>query len=328
MNDFLFTANAVLPIVLITALGYILKKIKAVNDDFLAVANKLVYRVFLPVLLFYNIYNIKNFDAIDWKFVLFGVLGIIGIFAVGVLVCCLFTKENGKRGVLIQAMYRSNYAIIGIPLATAIFGEEGAAAASLMSAFAIPAFNILAVITLSIWNNEEKTKVNIGKILLGIVKNPLIIGVVAGLAVVGVRELFVTGNVTFRLTDIEFLFSAIKSLAAVATPFALIVLGGQFQFSAVKKQWKPIVFGTVLRTVVVPAVMLLIATAIFPYESGQYYAAFIALFGTPVAVMSSVLAREMNGDYELAGQLVVWTTLSSIVTVFAEILILRTLGIF
>lgn len=329
MEDLLFTANAVLPIVIMIAIGYLLKRLKILTPEFLNVGNKVVYRFLLPVLLFYNIYNIQDFSSIDWAFVLYGVVGVIVVFALAIPLYCLFTKDNGQRGALIQSAFRSNYAIIGIPLATALFGQSGAAAASLMSAFTIPLFNILAVITLSVFNkNDEKAHINVGKILLGIVKNPLIIGVVSGLVVLGVRALLNLGGVTFRLTDVGFLYSTIKTLGSVATPLALIVLGGQFQFSSVKTLWKPIVLGTVVRTVIVPAAALLLASVIFKDLAGEYYATYVAVFGTPVAVSSAVLAKEMGSDDELAGQLVVWTTIASSITVFVIILTLRLLNVF
>lgn len=329
MQDLMFTANAVLPIVLMIALGYLLKRLKILTPEFLSVGNKVVYRFLLPILLFYNIYNIEDFTAIDWGFVLYALVGIAVVFALAIPLYCLFTKDNGQRGALIQSAFRSNYAIIGIPLATALFGAKGAAAASLMSAFTIPMFNALAVVTLSIFNkNDEKARINVGKILLGIVTNPLIIGVVSGLAVLGIRALLNLGDVSFRLTDVGFLYSAIKSLGAAATPLALIILGGQFQFASVKTLWKPIVLATVVRTVIVPAAALLLAGVIFKNLAGEYYATYVAVFGTPVAVSSAVLAKEMGGDDELAGQLVVWTTVVSSVTVFVIILTLRLLHIF
>lgn len=329
MQDFLFTANAVLPIIILIAIGYILKRLKLLTEEFLSVGNKVVYRFLLPILLFYNIYNIENLSAIDWGFVLYGLVGILVVFALAIPLYCLFTRDNGQRGALIQSAFRSNYAIIGIPLATALFEVKGAAAASLMSAFTIPLFNILAVVTLSVFNRtDEKARINVGKILLGIVRNPLIIGVVSGLIVLGIRALLNLGGVTFRLTDVDFLYTSIKTLGTIATPLALIILGGQFRFASVKGLWKPIVLATVVRTVIVPAAALLLAGVIFKNLAGEYYATYVAVFGTPVAVSSAVLAKEMNSDDELAGQLVVWTTVASSITVFAIILTLRLLGIF
>lgn len=330
MTDALvFSANAVLPIVLLIVLGYVLKRIGMLTKPFLDVGNKLTFRVFLPVMLFVNVYNIKSFADINVMFVVYGIAAVVVIFFLGTVVMCLFTKDSAKRGSLIQAVFRSNYAIIGIPLATSLFGDAGAAAAGVMSAFCVPTFNILGVITLSIFNgNAEKGKADVKKILLGIAKNPLIIGTVAGLVVLGIRELFVMWGVSFRLSDIGFLYKTLDNVRSICTPFALLVLGGKFEFAAVARLKREIIFGTFVRTVIVPIIGLLGAYFLIPGLGGEHFATYIGVFATPVAVASAIMAQEMGADGELAGQLVVWTSLVSTVTIFVYVTILRAIGIF
>lgn len=330
MTDaFVFAANAVFPIVLMIALGYVLKKTGLFSQDFLDTGNKLTFRVLIPALLYFNIYNIGSLGEINFGFILYGIAAVIGIFLTATVVTCLFTKEGGKRGALIQAAFRSNYAIIGLPLASALFGDKGAAAAGVMSAFCVPTFNILAVITLTIFNNDSKKgKIDVKKIFLGIVKNPLIIGTVLGLITLAVRELFALCNIGFRLRNIEFLYKTLENLKSICTPFALLVLGGRFEFSAVKRQLRYIVFGTLIRTVAVPVIGLAVAYYFIPGLSGEHYATYIAVFATPVAVASAIMAKEMKADDELAGQLVVWTSLVSTVTIFIYVVFFRSMGIF
>ena len=331
LGAFIFAANAVLPIVLLIVLGYLLKKSRLLTKEFLEVGNKLTFRVLLPVMLFCNVYEIERLNEINVPFIIYGIAAVIVIFFIAVAVCCVFTKEAAKRGALIQAVFRSNYAIIGIPLATSLFGDKGAAAAGVMSAFCIPTFNILAVVTLTLFNgNSEKQEFNIKKILLGIAKNPLIIGTVAGLAVLGIRELFVLGDIGFRLRDITFLYKSLENVKAICTPFALIVLGGRFEFSAVSKLWREILFGTAVRTVAVPVLGLTVAFLLREQLglSGEHFATYVGVFATPVAVASAIMAKEMGADDELAGQMVVWTSLVSAVTIFIYVTVLRTLGVF
>lgn len=332
-DAFIFAANAVLPIVLTIVFGYFLKRIKLLTPEFLDVGNKLTFRVLLPAMLFYNVYNIDSLRDVNFVFVLYGLAAVIVICLLGIALTCLFTKDNAKRGSLAQAMFRSNYAIIGLPLAESLFGAEGAAAAGVMSAFCVPLFNILGVTVLSIYNGDNKGgKLNVKKILLGIVKNPLILGTVAGIAALGIRELLVACDISFRLTDIEFLYKTLGNIKSICTPFALIVLGGRFEFSAVKRIWKEIVFGTVMRTVAVPVLglggALLLKQFVYPDLSGAHFATYIGVFATPVAVASAIMAKEMKADDELAGQLVVWTSLVSTVTIFAYVTVLRAIGIF
>lgn len=330
MTDaFVFAANAVLPIVLMIALGYFFKRIGLLNQGFLDVGNKLTFRVLIPALLYYNIYGIGSLGEINFGFVLYGLAAVVVIFLVSTLITCLFTKDQGKRGSLIQAVFRSNYAIIGLPLASSLFGDKGAAAAGVMSAFCVPLFNILAVVTLTVFNNgSQKKKIDVKKILIGIVKNPLIIATVLGLLTLAVRELFVLWGARFRLRDIEFLYKTLENLKSICTPFALIVLGGRFEFSAVKRQLRYIVFGTLMRTVAVPVLGLAVAYFFIPGLSGEHFATYVAVFGTPVAVASAIMAKEMGADDELAGQLVVWTSLVSTVTIFIYVAIFRAIGVF
>lgn len=331
MTDaFIFAANAVLPIVLTIAFGYILKRIGVLTKDFLDVGNKLTFRVFLPAMLFYNVYEISSLGEINFKFIIFGVIAILVIFAMSMVLGCAFTKDSAKRGALIQAVFRSNYAIIGIPLAASLFGDKGAAAAGVMSAFCVPLFNALGVIVLTLFNKDRGRKIDVKKILTEIVKNPLILATVAGLLALGVREIFTVAGIGFRLSDVTVLFKVLENVKSICTPFALIVLGGRFEFSAVSRLWKEILFGTAVRTVVVPVVGLSAAYMLKDYLglSGEHFATFIGVFATPVAVASAIMAKEMGADDELAGQLVVWTSLVSTVTTFVYVTWLRFAGIF
>lgn len=334
MKDALFfAANAVLPIVLMILLGYFLKRVGMLTKEFLDTGNKLTFRVLIPALLYYNIYEIQSLREINVEFVLYGVVAVLVIFFIAVPLSCGFTRDAAKRGALIQAMVRSNYAIIGLPLAEALFGAPGAAAAGVMSAFCVPLFNILSVTALSVFHRgSEKNRIQVGKILKGIVQNPLIIATFAGILTLVFREGLVLCHIDFRIKDVRFLYKALESVKSVCTPFALIVLGGRFEFSAVSRLWREIVFGTLMRTVAVPVLGLtgayLLRMTVMPELSGGHFAAYVGVFATPVAVASAIMAKEMNADDELAGQLVVWTSLVSTVTIFLYVTILRALGIF
>lgn len=333
IDAFVFAANAVFPIVLLIALGYLLKRVGMLQKPFLDIGNRLTFRVLLPALLFYNVYNIGSLRELEPSFILYGIITVILLFFAAIAVVCAFTKDGAKRGSLIQAVFRSNYAIIGLPLAEALFGAKGAAAAGLMSAFCVPTFNALAVITLTIFNgNSEKGSVSVKKVLLGVIRNPLIVATLAGIAVLGLRELFVMWGVEFRLSDVQILYKTLESVKSICTPFALIVLGGQFEFSAVKRLRREIVFGTLIRTVAVPIIGLagayILKMTIMPQLSGEHFATYVGVFATPVAVASAIMAKEMGADSELAGQLVVWTSLASALTIFIYVSILRAVGIF
>ena len=328
MESFIFALNAVLPIMLTMLTGYLLKKIGLIKPEFCRTANKLVFRVFLPSLLFLNVYNIESFRGFEGGFVVYGAVALLCVFAIGALTCRLVTDKGERRGVLTQGTFRSNYALIGIPLAASLFGDAGTACATIMSAVSVPMLNVLAVISLSVYSGGGK-KPSVGSILKDIAKNPLLQSMFAGVVCVVLRDMHFAADMNFRLSDITPLFALLRNLSSVATPLALISLGAQFDFSAVGGLKKEIIFGTVMRTVVVPVLGIGCAWLFFrDIFDGAHFATFVALFATPVAVSSVPMTQEMGGDTVLAGQLVVWTTAMSVFTVFLCAFILRSVGIF
>lgn len=340
MNDFLFACNVLLPIVLVILVGYILKKIKLFDIPFFKTANKLCFRVCIPILLFKNVYDIKSLSNINWKFIGYICGGIVVLFILGALLVKFTIPNDKQKGVILQAFFRSNYAIVGIPLAANIAAQiaggnielinliEGNAA--IASAFSIPLFNMLAVISLSIFDKSDSSKgIDFKKIGLNILKNPLIHGVVLGIIVVAIKMIFInngsdlidSSNKFVFFTDSTFLYDSVANIAKIATPLALIALGGQFEFKAVSKLKFQLIYGLILRVVIVPILGLCIAYAIGFRE--YEFPALIGIFATPVAVSSVPMAAEMGQDDELAGQLVVWTTILTTISLFIILIICR-----
>ncbi len=337
LSIFTFAVNAILPIILLILLGYFLKRINLFNDNFLSVANKFIFRVSLPVLLFFNVYEIENLSAIEWSTVLFALVVIAAAFIIGLVFVKYTVKDNRQKGVILQCFFRSNYALIGFPLAEALGGSECLGITAVLSAFAIPAFNALAVIALTIFIDEDNQKsIDIKGLLIKIIKNPLIIGVAAGLLVLFIRSfipLNISGEPIFTIkNNIPFLYSAISTLSKTASPLALIVLGGEFDFKAIKALLPQIIYGTSVRTILVPVAALTVAVLMSEYTpllnfETAHYSSLVALFGSPIAVSSAIMATEMKNDSELAGQLVVWTSLASMFTLFFIIVVMRGLGL-
>jgi len=323
VDSFIFAINAVLPIVITVLIGYLLKKIGIMNDTFSKSANKLVFKLFLPSMLFLNVFKINNFSFSDVGYIFYVVAAVVMIFILAIPLVIAVTKKNERRGVLLQCCFRSNFALIGIPIAQSLFGDEGVVVATLLSAVAIPLFNILAVISLSIFSSE-KSGFSIKKVLLDIIKNPLIQSIFAGLLALIIKNVFGYIDFTFESTPI---YKVLQYLSSVATPMSLLVLGAQFEFSAIKTLKKEIVFGTAFRVAVVPLMAIGTALLLGCFD-GAHFAAFIAVFATPVAVSSVPMSQEMGGDVSLAGQLVVWTTIFSSLSVFVYSFVLSLLNVF
>ena len=327
--------NAVLPIVLLILLGYWLRQIGFLSADFVKIGNKLVFNLCLPCMLFINVYDIDGFDAIAWDVPIYAVVMVFLLFLMGLGIAVVTTKSAKKRGAIAQAVFRSNTAIIGLTLAASLGGSEAVAVAAVVSAFTVAAFNILAVFALTVFSEDGgKGKIDFGKICKNIAKNPLIIAIALGMVFLLLRRLQETlfGEPVFLLRrDLKFLYTALNNLKSIASPFALLVMGGQFTFSAVKELWKEIVSGTIGRLILAPLVgigMAIVLTNMGILSCGvNEYPALIALFGSPVAVSSAVMAGQMGSDEQLATQLVVWTSIGSIVTIFATVCILMAMGL-
>lgn len=312
MEDILFSLNIVAPIFLMVALGYLLTRLHLWDAEFLKKANKVCFTIFLPVLLFYNIYQSDFSHIFDLRLILFILAAVTVLFLAAMLLIPLFTKDGGRRGAIIQALFRSNYLLLGVPISQSMFGDAGGAAASVAAAFVIPYFNILATLVLSIYSRDKNTSAK--DVLLKIIKNPLIIGSVLGMLAVAMH-LTLPGPIDRTLRDIK----------GIATPFSLLILGGDFKFHELASNIKPVIATTIGRLLIVPRIMLPAAVA-FGFR-GTALGVLISVFCTPVAVSSYVMTRQMHGDYELAGQLVVSTTFFSMFTIFLFVYALRLAGL-
>lgn len=340
LSNLAFTCNAVLPIILMILIGYFLKRIKLLPDEFWKMANKLCFKLCLPAMLFINIYNVSDISGIvkQWKIVLFCVIAILIIFFLGLIFVKLFVPDDKQKGVILQCVFRSNFAIIGVSLAESLSNglNEPVALAAIISAISIPLFNVLAIISLSIFVKDEGKKVSPKEIVLKIIKNPLIIGVFLGILMLVFRALLSINRETplFTIkTNLPFLYTTINNLKLAATPLALLALGGDFKFSAISKLRKQIIAGVLGRVVITPVICLLAIYFInknnfLSVENSICFPALIALFGTPVATSSAPMASEMGNDEELAGQLVVWTSVASVLTLFIIIFTCSSIGIF
>lgn len=334
LSTILMTAvNAVVPIVLMIALGYFLRQRGFLGQEFLKQGNKLVFKLCLPSMLFVNVYSIGSLADIHWDIVLYGSAALCIIFLLGVGIAVLTTHSSSRRGVVAQCAFRSNFAIIGLPLAAALGGPEAEAVAALMSSVTVPLINILAVISLSMFV-QEGGKISAKKILIDIVKNPLIQGVALGMLCLIMRwaQVEVFGEVVFALNhQAKFFYTMLSWLKNITTPLALLVLGGQFVFSAVKELKKEIIISVACRLILAPVIGIcgawLMAKMGLVHCGPAEYPALVALFASPVAVSSAIMATQMKNDEQLATQLVVWTTLLSAVTIFAIVCILMALGL-
>lgn len=326
LDTLLFSLNAILPLICLVIIGYVLRQKGWFDDEWLKKANKFCFKFCFFCTMFVSVYTIKSFDSVYKDVAIYTVCAIFALMAIGFVYVSLFIKDPKQKGVVIQSFYRSNYAIIGIPLVTMLFGEEGVAAAAIVLACTIPIFNTSAVIFLTIFVNDGSKKINVLDILKKIFTNPMISGILCAFACQLIRPYL--GGWTLKDGNLRFIYRTIEYLSKVSSPLALVILGGQFHFSAAKKLLPQISVAVFARLIMAPALGLYFAHLLFPSFGGTEYAALVPVFGSPVAVASAIMAQQMDNDGELARQILVWTTLLSSISLFVIIVILRSLGIF
>lgn len=289
------------------ALGYFLKVIGIFNELFLKQLNNLCFKVFLPLVLFINIYQSDFFELFSAKLILFAVSVVVISFLLLMIIIPGIEKENNNRGVMIQGIFRSNYILFGVPIAQTLYGNENTGTTAILIAFIIPLFNLLSVIALSVYSKQKQS---LRQVLAEIVHNPLIIGS-------AVAFFFVLTNLRLPVL-IE---HTVTDISKVATPLALIVLGGSFQFKSIGKYKQQLSISVLCKLIVLPGIFIPIG--ILSGFRNIELAALMALFASPTAVSTFTMAQNANVNYELSGQIVVFDSMLSIASIFLWIMILK-----
>ena len=320
MENLLFSVNVVCPLFFLMALGHVCRQIGFVSDSFLTEANRFVFKLALPLMLFENIRSAIGRDLSNPRLAMVAVSGILIVIAVSTLIIIPLVKRPGQRGSMIQGIYRSNFLIYGMPLATKMFGDEALEPLSLLLAVSIPLYNVAAVVILSVFSEKQSGKpASRGKVFqrlgLSIISNPLIIGCVAG-TLLGLLHVQLPVIVSLPL----------RELANIATPLGLFVMGGEFRFKNLQHDLLKVIAASFTRLILIPLIVMIVC--INMGFRGAELGVLLCLFATPSAVAGYLMAENMGCDGRLAGQIVVLTTFCSCFTIFLFIFALKNLGYF
>ena len=311
-ESFLVALNAVAPFLVLLSVGFLAVRTGLTDRAFMNRLNALNFRLFFPFLMFNNVYSARPEDLPSPALMIFGPVSVLLLIAVLLAVVPRIVKENPRRGTIIQAVFRSNFIIYGIPLTASVFGPERSSVCGMMVMIMVTLFNTAAVTVLEIF--REGGRVRPKQLLLGLVRNPLLQGCAVGLLFYLLRV---------RLPD--FIASPVSSLASLATTLAMIALGASLVFEDLKKNRRTITAVLVLRLVLLPLIMLPLAWLLG--LRGVELFLVLMIFGTPVATASYPMAQKMGGDGQLAGQLVFVSTVASLGTVFLFIYAMSRLGL-
>jgi malonate transporter and related proteins len=313
IENIIFTGNVVAPVFLLVALGYILKRLNIINENFVDVTSKFVYSVSLPALVFINIAEIDLSEAIEFDQIIYIYAATLISFFLIWLISIPFIKDGKNLSVFVQGAYRSNYAIVGLAIISKLFGESALGKATIILAFILPLYNVLAVIILTVPFRKEK-KLNLKSTLSEIIFNPLIIAVIIGLVFSYFKiKIPEVGNLT------------IDFLAELALPLALIGIGGSLNIPNIKKASGLAFTSSAIKVVMIPF-MLTLGSYFFGYRGLDLGIMFV-LFSCPTAIVSFIMAEAMGANSKLAGNIVLISTVASVFTIAAGIVILKELSL-
>ncbi len=310
-SDFLFSVNTVFPLLFMMLVGFAARRFHVIGEEGVKQANKAVFYVFLPLLLGLNIMDTPWDVETDFFTLVYAMAAVVAIFAALFVLSPRLCGAPDARGVFIQGVARSNYAIFGIPLVLMMYPDGDTSVSALMVVAVVPIFNLLSTVALMKYNGKS---VGVWGIVRGVLLNPLIIGTVAG---------FVLWRLHWRFPPI--LDKPLSGLASIATPLALFLLGAALDFGKVKANARLLTLGVAGRLVAVPLVFLSLAAALG--IRGVGLATLIAVFASPTAVSSYPMAQQLGGDEDFAAAQVALTTVFSGLTVFLWIFAFKSLGL-
>lgn len=304
--------HAIVPLFLIIAVGYTVKRLGWIGPEEVRRFNKVCFYTFMPVMLFYNIYTSDFSHAVRLPYALFVVGMALAMILLAFLITLAAEKTPERRGVMIQAAFRSNFVLLGLPIAAELLPEGNLGVTALMVAIVVPIYNMMSVVVLEYFRGG---KPRAGEVLLAVVKNPLILGSVAGLLVQALH-----------ITLPEVLVSFAGKMNSAATPLILLLLGASFETREIARYKKELLVCVGLRLVVFPGAILTLAAALGLRDIE--FVTVLAMTAAPTAVNSFNMAQQLGGDSQLAGSAVVVSTAASFFTLFVWITLFKQLGMF
>jgi len=315
IDNILFSLNVTAPIFLLITLGYVLKLLGVMSEEFALKLNGFVFKVSLPVLVYKDLAKVDIVDAWDGKFVLFCFcVTLVSIFISFLL--SLLLKNKSERGEFIQGSYRSSAALLGLAFIENIYGNTGLG--PLMIIGSVPLYNIVAVTVLSVFHPDHVGKKMDGalikKTLIGIIKNPIIIGIIAGLI-----------WSALKIPMPEFFDSTVTKIGGTATPLGLMAMGACFQFKKAIKCGKSAVLASFFKLVGFGLIFVPVAV-MFGYRN-QEIIAILVMLCSATTVSTFVMAKNMGHEGTLSTAIVMLTTLLSSFTLAVWLYFLRTFGL-
>ena len=302
LNDLIFSVNTILPVFIVVAIGYYMRRKGTVDASFVSSISNVVFYYALPARMFLDVAGSDFTELMNPRFILVTVGGTIGIFLLAWLVISHYIHDGKKIAAAVHSAYRGNYIYIGLPIIE-----------NILQTFIMPVYNILGVLILSIYNGDM-SGMKPGKLLLNILKNPMILAVIFG--------------VLYAMTGLPLPYAAEKSLTylgAISTPMALLMIGARMVDNSLKGEGKAIRLALLFKLIVGPVVMTLLA--VFLGMSTEEIVTVFVLFAVPTAMNVFIMTKSMDGDDGLAANVILASVPCSVVVMTIGIYLMRMTGI-
>ena len=312
VQNFWICINAVIPLMIYLLIGMLVKRAGLINDDEVSRFNHLVFIVLFPPMMFENLYGAKLGTAFNLGLTIFAIVFLFAFIAASVPIVHRIEKRPETRGAMIQAMYRSNFVLMGLPIALNICGRGNVSTTAVLVAVIVPIYNIIAVIILEYYRGGHA---DISKMFSKIIMNPIILGALAAAVaiVLDIRVPKSIDNVIYTMTE-------------CTTPMAMIMLGASFNIKSINTDRRNLSIVTITKLLIQPAIGLSLAV-LFGFR-GVEFVSLIVMMSAPCAVSSFTMAKSMGSDGDLAGNAVIFTTGFSILTIFGWLFLFKNMGIF
>ena len=311
MENFLYSLNATLPIFLIMVLGKVLFRLKIINEEFTKSADKYVFYVALPALVFKDLTENNIRESFDLKYVLYCFFVTLFVILILWFLTEKFMKNEAEKGAFIQASYRSSAAILGLAFIDNMYDSAGMA--PLMIIGAVPLFNIFAVIILTI-KGDNGEHPDVKHTIVNIFKNPILLGILFALP--------------FAFLDIHFpafINKGISYLSSTSTPLELLSKVAGIEGKKAIKKIRPALLASFIKLILLCAIFL--PPAIYMGYRRQELIGILIMLGSPATVSCYIMAKNTGNDVVLTSSVIVLTTLLSSVTLTAWIFVLKCMGV-
>lgn len=300
MTHFLLGLNIIFPIFFVILAGFLAKHKGYLDEHFVSTSTWIVFYVALPLKLFSDIRS-AQIQSLPTTYVAYILLGICLVFFATWIAARPFIRDRKKLSAFVHCSFRSNFVYVGYPILESLYGTPSPEHMIVITVFGLTLYNILAIVILTLYSESEDKRFHPGKILLKILKNPMIIAIFIG--------------VLFNILEIPVyagLDKGIGLLASLCTPLSLLLIGASLSFESVKKDMGLVLTSATIRTILTPLVLIPLGMimGLSAVELGIAY----VFWATPCAINCFIYTREMGGDYELASKIITTSFLFAIIT--------------